>query len=194
MIGKLDKYNIRLVCATTRTLPDLMAQGLFDSRLYSALAAVTVRVPDLREHREDIPDLANLFLLRCVEAKEVPTRRFGIAALNTLRNYEWPGNLTQLQSVVHTLAVTASGEEIGANDVAHTLSQFGAPQASVSGLPLDLPLREARDAFERVYFDYHFAKENGNMSRVADSVGLERTHLYRKLKQLGIKINRRGDD
>ncbi len=192
--GKLDKYNTRLVCASSRPLPELVAQGAFDARLYGVVATVTVRVPSLREHREDIPVLANLFLLRSVEAKEVAPRNFSTAALNALRNYDWPGNLSQLESAVHSLALTASGEEIGVADVNQALSLFGTPQTLAPGLPLDLPLREARDAFERVYFEHHIAQENGNMSRVADSVGLERTHLYRKLKQLGIKLARRNDE
>ncbi len=194
IVGKLEKYNTRLICATARALPELVAQGAFDVRLYSAVATVTVHVPSLREHREDIPDLANLFLLRSIEAKEIAPRHFSVAALNALRNYEWPGNLNQLESVVHTLALTAAGDEIGVSDVNHLLLKYGTPQASIASLPLDLPLREARDAFERVYFEHHFAKEGGNMSRVADSVGLERTHLYRKLKQLGIKLTRRNDN
>jgi DNA-binding NtrC family response regulator len=194
IIGKLDKYNTRLVCATTRALPELVAQGAFDSRLYGAIATVTVHVPSLREHREDIPDLANLFLLRSIEAKEVAPRHFSTAALNALRNYDWPGNLNQLEGAVRTLALTALSDEIGVNDVNHALSLFGSPPTAMPGLPLDLPLREARDAFERVYFEHHIAKEGGNMSRVADSVGLERTHLYRKLKQLGVKLTRRNDE
>jgi len=194
IIGKLEKYNTRLVCATTRALPELVAQGAFDSRLYGAIATVTVHVPSLREHREDIPDLANLFLLRSIEAKEVAPRHFSTAALNALRNYDWPGNLNQLEGTVRTLALTALTDEIGVNDVNHALSLFGTPPTAMPGLPLDLPLREARDAFERVYFEHHIAKEGGNMSRVADSVGLERTHLYRKLKQLGVKLARRNDE
>ena len=193
--GKLEKYNTRLICATSRALPELVAQGGFDGKLYGAITAVTVNVPSLRQHREDIPDLANLFLLRSIEAKEVTPRHFSTAALNALRNYDWPGNLHQLESVVHTLALTTSGEEIGVNDVNQALPSFGAPTAAApADLALDLPLREARDAFERVYFEHHIAKEGGNMSRVADSVGLERTHLYRKLKQLGIKLVRRTED
>ena len=193
--GKLEKYNTRLICATSRALPELVAQGGFDGKLYGAITAVTVNVPSLRQHREDIPDLANLFLLRSIEAKEVTPRHFSTAALNALRNYDWPGNLHQLESVVHTLALTTSGEEIGVNDVNQALPSFGAPTAAApADLALDLPLREARDAFERVYFEHHIAKEGGNMSRVADSVGLERTHLYRKLKQLGIKLVRRSED
>ena len=193
--GKLDKYNTRLICATSRVLPELVAQGGFDAKLYAAIAAVTVNVPSLRQHREDIPDLANLFLLRSIEAKEVTPRHFSTAALNALRNYDWPGNLNQLESVVHTLALTSAGEEIGVSDVTQALPAFGVPRAAAPGdLALDLPLREARDAFERVYFEHHITKEGGNMSRVADSVGLERTHLYRKLKQLGIKLVRRTEE
>jgi len=193
--GKLEKYNTRLICATSRALPELIAHGAFDAKLYAIIAAVTVNVPSLRQHREDIPDLANLFLLRGIEAKETPARHFSTAALNAMRNYDWPGNLNQLESVVRTLALTAVSEEIGVNDVAQALPTYGAPPtAAPSALPLDLPLREARDAFERVYFEHHIGKEGGNMSRVADSVGLERTHLYRKLKQLGIKLARRSEE
>jgi two-component system nitrogen regulation response regulator NtrX len=194
MVGKMEKYNTRLVCATSRALPELVAQGAFDARLYGTIATVTVHVPSLRDHREDIPDLANLFLLRSIEAKEVPSRHFSTAALNALRNYDWPGNLNQLENSVRSLALTASGEEISVGDVNQALSLLGTQQTMAPGLLLDLPLREARDAFERVYFEHHIVKEGGNMSRVAERVGLERTHLYRKLKQLGIKLARRNDE
>jgi DNA-binding NtrC family response regulator len=193
IINRLDKTNTRLICATARPLPELVAQGTFDAQLYSVLATVTIGVPNLRERREDIPELANLLLLRSVEAKEVPSRHFSTGALNALRNHDWPGNLSQLESVVHTLAVTAAGEEISIAEVNNLLAHFSARPGPL-GLSLDVPLREARDAFERVYFEHHIAKEGGNMSHVADSVGLERTHLYRKLKHLGIKLNRRGEE
>jgi len=189
----LAEYNTRLIGVTSRALPELVAQEAFDERLYGLLAAITVRVPSLREHREDVPDIANRLLSGSVEAKQVPPRRFSIAALNALRNYDWPGNLSQLENVVHTVAVTAQTEEISAHEVNQALAQFSAKTSAPLGLPLDLPLREARDAFERVYFEHHIVKEGGNMSRVAESVGLERTHLYRKLKQLGVKLSRRGE-
>jgi len=194
IVSKVEKYNTRLVCATSRALPDLVARGAFDARLYGAIGAVTVRVPSLREHREDIPDLANLFLLRSIEAKEVAPRHFSVAALNALRNYDWPGNLNQLENTVRSLALTAASEEISVGDVNQALSLLGSPPTMAPGLLLDQPLREARDAFERVYFEHHIGKEGGNMSRVAERVGLERTHLYRKLKQLGIRLSRRTDD
>lgn len=193
LLGKLDRYNARIICGASRPLPELVAQNTFDERLYTALSVTTIRVPSLREHREDVPDLANLVLSGMVEAKKVPTRQFSTAALNALRNYDWPGNLAQLQSVVQTLVLTAPGEQIDLDEIGRVLPQ-PASAAAAHDLPLDLPLRDARDAFERVYFEHHIAKEGGNISRVADSVGLERTHLYRKLKQLGIKLARKPEE
>ncbi|MBI3936662.1 MAG: sigma-54-dependent Fis family transcriptional regulator [Betaproteobacteria bacterium] len=195
LAGKLDKFNVRLVSAACRSLPELVAQGAFDARLYSVLTGVTIRVPSLREHCEDVPDLANLMLLRLVETKQSPPRQFTTAALNALRNYDWPGNLAQLESVVRGLALTASSEQVTPEEVNQALSApVRQPAPPALDLPLDLPLREARDAFERVYFEHHIAREGGNMSRVAETVGLERTHLYRKLKQLGVKLTRKDEE
>jgi DNA-binding NtrC family response regulator len=129
-----------------------------------------------------------------IEAKEVPPREISTAALNTLRNYDWPGNLIQLQTTVQTLAQTALGEQIAQEDVERVFPQQTNVRQLTHDLPFDVPLRDARDAFERVYFEYHIGKEGGNISRVAETVGLERTHLYRKLKQLGIRVSRRLDE
>jgi two-component system nitrogen regulation response regulator NtrX len=192
--SKLERYNVRLVCGASRDLAELSAHGAFDSRLYSALAATAIRVPSLREHREDVPDIANLTLSRMVEARESPPRQLTTAALNALRNYDWPGNLLQLESVVRTLALTCTAEQISQEEVARALPQPAALPSIAHDLPFDQPLRNARDAFERVYFEYHIAREGGNISRVAEAVGLERTHLYRKLKQLGIKLVRRSEN
>jgi len=190
--AKLERYHTRLVCSSARELPRLVAAGQFDSRLYAAIAQLQLRVPSLREHPEDIPDLARLILNRLVEAREAPARQMSTAALNALRNYDWPGNLAQLENAVRTMALLAPGSEIAMAEVNNALSRLEAPVAgALSALPLDQELREARDAFERVYFEYHIAREGANMSKVADRVGLERTHLYRKLKQLGVKVPRR---
>jgi DNA-binding NtrC family response regulator len=194
LLSKLDRYNARLIGGSTRQLAELVSLGTFDARLYASLSGTAIRVPSLREHREDVPEIANLVLSQMIEAKEVPTREFATAALNALRNYEWPGNLLQLQTTVQTLAQTALGERITLEDVERALPQPTNARQLAQELPFDLPLRDARDAFERVYFEYHIGKEGGNISRVADTVGLERTHLYRKLKQLGIKVSRRVDE
>jgi DNA-binding NtrC family response regulator len=191
-IQRLERYHTRLVCSTSRPLPRLVAEGSFDSRLYAAISQVQLRVASLREHAEDIPELARLLLTRLMETKEVPSRQLSTAALNALRTYDWPGNLTQLENVVRTMALLAASAEIGMADVNNALSKLDAPLAgALASLPLDLELRDARDAFERLYFEYHIAREGANMSKVAERVGLERTHLYRKLKQLGVKVTRR---
>jgi len=192
---KLDRYNSRIVSSTSAPLPELVAGGVFDPRLYALLAGVIVRVPALRERAEDVPELANMVLSRTIEAKEAPPRAFNTAALNALRNYSWPGNLVQLESVVKTVAQLTRGGVIGVADVTSAFATLEAPLPDpAQSLTLDRGLREARDAFERVYFEYHLGREGGNMSRVAERVGLERTHLYRKLKQLGIKLPRRAEE
>ncbi|MGH8630037.1 MAG: helix-turn-helix domain-containing protein, partial [Burkholderiales bacterium] len=194
-MGSLERAVVRVLSSATVSLPDLISRGGFDPRLYAVLAGVIVRVPSLRERAEDVPELANLVLARAVEAREAPLRSLNTAALNALRNYHWPGNLVQLESVVKTCAQLAGAAEIGLADVTHALATLEAPLPSaVQSLPLDRELREARDAFERVYFEYHLGKEGGNMSRVAARVGMERTHLYRKLRQLGVKLPRRSEE
>ncbi len=195
VISRLEKFEVRLVCASTQPLPRLIAEGSFDADLFQALSAVTVSLPALRAHREDIPEIAKRLLQDLIEAKEAPLKAFSMAALNALRIHDWPGNWGELHNAVRTLALTGLGEEIGAEDVKRVLTQFDnlGPASSRQGIPLDLPLREARDIFERQYFEHHIEKAAGNMSRVADAVGLERTHLYRKLKQLDIKILRKSE-
>ena len=192
--AKFERYNVRLISGASRDVAELVAHGAFDSRLYGVLAAGTIRVPSLREHREDVPDIANLMLSRMVEARETPPRQFTTAALNALRNHDWPGNLVQLESTVRTLALTCATEQIPLDEVSHALPQRGVAARVANDLPFDLPLRDARDAFERVYFEYHIARAGGNISRVAETVGLERTHLYRKLKQLGIRLARKNEN
>jgi len=193
LLSQAERYNVRVVCCTTRPLPELVAGGAFDDRVYQLLGATTIQLPRLHEQRDDIPELAIALLNDLVEQKQVPPRNFSTAALNALRNYEWPGNLSELRSVVQTLANTAAGEQISLEETQRVVPQAATPGAAAV-LQLDAPLREARDAFERIYFDYHLVREGGNISRVADAVGLERTHLYRKLKHLGIKTSRKNED
>jgi two-component system, NtrC family, nitrogen regulation response regulator NtrX len=192
LLAKLERYNARVICGASRPLADAAGAGVLDARLYEMLSAMTISVPSLREHREDIPELATLMLNRMIEAREVPQRQFSTAALNALRNFDWPGNLAQLESVVRTLAQTNSGDQVLVEDVNRALPN-PALVPNASALAFDQPLREARDAFERAYFEFHLTREGGNISKVAEVVGLERTHLYRKLKQLGIRLSRKDE-
>jgi DNA-binding NtrC family response regulator len=172
--------------------------GRFDPALCHQLSGLTIRVPSLADHPEDIPDIATTLLTQLVDANEVPLRTITVSALNVMRNLDWPGNLPVVQNVVKTLALTALTPEIGAEDVNRVAREFNLgpreqPTTEV-GVSLDLPLRDAREQFEKQYFLHHIRREEGNMSRVADRVGLERTHLYRKLKQLGIRPSGKTDD
>jgi DNA-binding NtrC family response regulator len=195
LLGKLDKCPARLICATSKALPQAVESGAFDPQLFQSLSRVMLAVPPLREHREDIPELANQMLAKLADSGESPPRRFSPAALEALRNHNWSGNLAQLGNVVKTLALTSLEEEISLRETERVLMPFvsEASGAAMQTLPLDLPLREARDEFERAYFEHQIKKAGGNMSRVADYVGLERTHLYRKLKQLGIRFAKKSE-
>ncbi|HXS51133.1 MAG TPA: sigma-54 dependent transcriptional regulator [Usitatibacter sp.] len=198
LIGKLEKFNVRLVCAATAPLPALVDDGHFDAALYNQLSGLTIRVPSLADHPEDIPDIAATVLTQLVDANEVPLRTITVGALNVMRNLDWPGNLPVLQNVVKTLALTALANDISGEDVNRVAREFNLgpreqPTTEV-GVSLDLPLRDAREQFEKQYFLHHIRREEGNMSRVADRVGLERTHLYRKLKQLGIRPSGKSED
>lgn len=195
LLDRIEGSGARLVCASSRSLDLMVAAGEFDSRLFYRLSSLAIQVPPLRDHREDLPEIGNFMLAQLVETGVCPVRRLTTPALNQLRNFDWPGNLPQLNNVVRTLAVTALASEIDAADVNRVLAPMKLSTPAVAhGIPLDIPLREARDAFERMYFEHLIQKEGGSMTRVADKSGLERTHLYRKLKQLNIRHGRRLDE
>ena len=195
LISRLDKFDTRVICCSSNTLPRHVSEGHFDPLLFQTLSSLTITIPSLREHRDDIPEMAKQVLLNLIETTSCKPKSFDIAALNLLRLYDWPFNWAELQNVVRTLTLSCLTEEISAGEVKTVISQF--EQSSVreikSTFSFDLPLREARDVFERLYFEHHLEKASGNMSRIADTVGLERTHLYRKLKQLDIKFSRKPD-
>jgi DNA-binding NtrC family response regulator len=177
-------------------MDEMIAANEFDARLYYRVSTVSVHIPPLREHREDIPDIANFMLTQLVESGECPARKFSIAALNQLRHFDWPGNLPQLNNTVRTLAIAALSDEIDSEDVSRVVAPLKQATTPSIGqmIPMDAPLREARDMFERLYFEQLIQKEGGSMTRVADKAGLERTHLYRKLKQLNIRHGKRLDE
>lgn len=191
LLGRAEKYGVRVICSTTQSLPQLVQAERFEEGLWHALSAATLKIPALADHCEDIPDLVKAMTTFFAENGEAPYREFDIAALNAMRNAAWPGNLAQLKVTVKNLMLTSLGEKITQNEVGRVLEQFLPPASAAAStafpLDLNLALRDARDAFERIYFEHHIAKAGGNMSKVAEAVELERTHLYRKLKQLNIR-------
>ncbi len=195
-LERLEKYNLQLVAAVSRPLTALVEAG-WDQALVARLGEVWVALPQLSGHADDVPEIAPLVLSHLVERHGVPPRHFSSAALNSLRLHHWQGEWVELLAVIRNLAVAALEDEITAEDVDSILQRDtdAAPRAAAPSLPLfNQPLREAREEFERQYFEHHLKNERGNMTRVAEKTGLERTHLYRKLKQLGLNLGRKGDE
>jgi len=192
LLGRAEKHKVRVVSFSPLDLRTLAEKHEFDPELGARLSELTLRLPALRELAEDVPDLASLMLAQLVEARVCAPRRFAIAALNALRHHAWPGNLVELESVVKDLGLSALDEEVRLEDVERVLSTRASPGAPPE-IAFDRPYREAREAFERVYFEHLLAREHGSMSRVAERSGLERTHLYRKLKALGLPVGRREE-
>ncbi|MDR1855150.1 MAG: response regulator [Azoarcus sp.] len=194
-LERLEKYNLRLVAAISQPLGALVDAG-WDPALISRLGEVWVALPQLTGHADEVPEIACLVLSHLVERHGMPARRFSTAALNALRLHRWQGEWMELLATVRNLAVTALEDEITAEDVENVLRRSAdAEPRAVPVWPLfSQPLREAREAFERQYLEYHMRNERGNMMRISEKTGLERTHLYRKLKQLGLYVGRRMDE
>ena len=190
------KVDVRVLSTTNKDLQAEIATGRFREDLYYRLAVVPLKVPALKERREDVPSLASLFLQRSAEASGVPPRELSADALTALQAYDWPGNVRQLRNLVDWLLIMATGAagdpirpdmlppEIGAGAPAVLTID---PTADI----MSLPLREARDLFETQYLQAQLLRFGGNISRTAQFVGMERSALHRKLKQLGVHSDER---
>lgn len=179
--------DVRVIATTNQDLPTKIESGRFRRDLYDRLNQLPIFVPPLREHREDVPEFVDAMVRIAMDTEGFPYRKFTVGALNALRNHDWPGNVRELQNVVHRLMLTTESEEIGADTVDEELAGRGEKGAgAMPSTGFDADLRDAREAFERAYLLYHLEKAGGNMTELASRTGLERTHLYRKLKGLGI--------
>lgn len=198
-VDRLERLNLQLIAATSTPLSALAEAG-WEAKLIARLGEVWVAMPSLAGHADELPEIAGLLLTNFVERGETPNRRFSTGALNALRTMPWnnlpEANWGDLYALVRNLALTSLEEEISAEDVQRVMPQETQEHREMASLmPLfDLPLREARDCFEKAYFEHHLRLEGGNMTKLAERSGLERTHLYRKLKQLDVKLGRRGEE
>jgi two-component system, NtrC family, nitrogen regulation response regulator NtrX len=162
--------------------------------LLSNLNVLTLRVPPLREYAEDVPELLRHYVDRLVDEERLPFRRFGVAAQNRLRNYPWPGNIRELKNLVHRLLIKGGPEEIRLDEIEKEIAlQTPVDEPLVKQDLLALPLREAREHFERAYLTQQLQLCNGKVGQLAKRVGMERTHLYRKLRSLGVDFRQSED-
>lgn len=182
--------DLRLVAATRFDLAERLAEGRFREDLYYQLNVLPLTVPPLRAHREDIPALLEYYVDHLIEREGLPYRRFSIAAQNRLRGYAWPGNERELKNLAQRLLILGADEIIDIAEVEAALRQNEQQESrlAAANAGFDLPLREARENFEKAYLEYQLARANGSVSKVASAAGIERTHLYRKLKLLGIEL------
>ncbi|MFV1972757.1 MAG: sigma-54-dependent transcriptional regulator [Thiohalobacterales bacterium] len=188
-IGGSDdvEVDLRVIATTQRNLEEEVAAGRFRDDLFYHLNVVPLHVPALRDHADDVHDLLNFYIDYFVSNENLAYRHFSVAAQNRMRNYGWPGNIRELKNLVQRLLILGSSEEIEAEEIEQSLSsQAAAAARAAPATAYDLPLREAREQFEKDYLEHQLHQAGGSVGKLAKRVGMERTHLYRKLRSLGI--------
>ena len=183
--------DVRIISSTSRDLALAIEQGTFREDLFHRLSVVPIRVPSLAERRDDIPELVDFFMEQVAQSTGMGRREVGPDAMAVLQSHDWPGNIRQLRNNVERLMILATGDA-GAVITAEMLpSEIGAlvpstPNGAGGEKLMSLPLREAREVFEREYLVAQISRFGGNISRTAEFIGMERSALHRKLKSLGI--------
>ncbi len=195
--GPRIEVDVRIVAASNRDLRAEIASGRFREDLYYRLNVVPIRIPALRERCEDIPPLARHFMTRAAETAGLPPREIGEDVMAALQACEWPGNVRQLRNLVEWLLIMAPGSArtpIRAEMLPADLAASAPPSIRRDGIAeiMSMPLREARETFEREYLTAQIARFGGNISRTAIFIGMERSALHRKLKLLGLSEGGRG--
>lgn len=180
--------DVRVVAATRSRIEEMVKDGSFRDDFYFQLNVLPIQVPPLRDHFEDVPELLEYFVNYFVEQEGLPYRHFSTAAQNRLRRHNWPGNLRELKNLVQRMLILGQEETIEVDKVETVLAKTSIDKDNDQVANFNLPLREARERFEKAYLEYQLKQANGSVSKIARTVGMERTHLYRKLKSLGIEI------
>jgi DNA-binding NtrC family response regulator len=189
------KVDVRIVATVGPDYEARIEAGELRRDLVSHLGELKLRVPPLREYAEDVPELLNYYVDKLVDAEGLQFRRFSVAAQNRLRNYPWPENVHELKNLVRRLLLSGSDEDISLEEVeAEISSAVPVDEPLVKHDLLALPLREAREQFERAYLQQQLVLCEGKVGQLAKRVGMERTHLYRKLRSLGIDFKSVSSD
>jgi two-component system, NtrC family, nitrogen regulation response regulator NtrX len=189
------RVDVRVIAATNKDLPAAIKIGQFREDLYFRLNVIPILVPPLRARQDDISRLAEFFMAGFAQEYGRRAKTFAEAAVTLLRRYSWPGNVRELRNLIERLVIMVPGEVIGAADLAFLgQSPEDGTDALARGAETLLPLHEARDRFERDYILRALAQQNGNMSRTADALGVERSNLYRKMRAFGIAPGKRAEE
>jgi two-component system nitrogen regulation response regulator NtrX len=183
--------DVRVISSSSRDLAQLIADGHFREDLYHRLSVVPIKVPPLSERREDVPELIEFFMEQISIASGLPKRQIGSDAMAVLQSHEWPGNIRELRNNVERLMILTKGDPTAEVTIEMLPAEVGAmvpttPSGSGGERLMSLPLRDAREIFEREYLIAQIARFSGNISRTAEFIGMERSALHRKLKSLGV--------
>ncbi len=189
------KLQVRVLATTVADYENKIEDGTLRRELVSDLNTLSLRVPPLREYAEDVPELLSYYVDKLVDGEGLSFRRVGVAAQNRLRNYPWPDNVRELKNLVRRLLITGTDEEISLDEVEKEIEATGhSDEPLVKQDLLSLPLREAREQFERAYLQQQLVLCDGKVGKLAKRVGMERTHLYRKLRSLGVDFRSVGTE
>ncbi len=182
------EFDVRVIVTTSGNPQEAVNQELFSEDLYYRLNVIPIHVPSLRQRRKDLPELVQLFIEDIASKNQLEAPSLSSEALKTLRDYDWPGNVRQLQNVIQRLIVLNTGDKINTEGVLVALGGDLEMKKRAQPLPdyFDGDMRQAKEKFETAYLNHHLNAADGNVSALAKIVGLERTHLYRKLKSLNI--------
>jgi two-component system nitrogen regulation response regulator NtrX len=183
--------DVRIISSTSRDLALAIEEGLFREDLFHRLSVVPIRVPALSERRDDIPELVDFFMEQLSLTTGLPRRKVGLDAMAVLQSHDWPGNVRQLRNNIERLLILAAGDADAEINASMLPSEIGAlvpatPNGAGGEKLMSLPLREAREVFEREYLVAQISRFGGNISRTAEFIGMERSALHRKLKSLAI--------
>ena len=192
---KFVKLNTRIIATVNSKYERYLDNGNLRKDLVSKINTFNLRVPPLREYSEDVPDLLSYYVDKLVDAEQLTFRRFSVAAQNRLRNYPWPDNVRELKHLVRLLLLSGNEDDITLEEVEIEVSNaISNEEPLVKQDLLSLPLRQAREKFERSYLQQQLVLCEGKVGQLAKRVGIERTHLYRKLRSLDIDFKSAGND
>jgi DNA-binding NtrC family response regulator len=183
--------DLRVIAATAQNLEAQVKAGRFREELFYLLNVVPLQVPPLSKRGEDVPELLRLYVDFFANRDHLPYRHFPVDVQNRLRNYAWPGNVRELRNLVQRLLIMGSTDQVTLEEVETALGNqppMAPPPTGAAGIDFSLPLREAREQFERMYLLRQLQEAGGSVGKLAKVVGMERTHLYRKLRDLGVDV------
>jgi two-component system nitrogen regulation response regulator NtrX len=180
------RIDVRLMTSSRHDLKPLIEEGRFREDLFYHLNVLPLKVPSLKERSEDIEELLDYFLKQFASNENLPLREFSSEIRQKFKLYSWPGNIRELRNLIQRILILGSHNHVELKEITPIINHHAYSRTNQLDMGFNLPLREAREQFEKAYIEHQMQIFNGSVSRVSAQIGIERTHLYRKLRSLGI--------